>query len=159
AGDFNSLVLGWLQERLIVREHRPPAAFTELRHAYDLEVDNVRAISKTRLPTWQAHKAVLSNLTELMLGHDVTGLLSKRLSAESINPGGFRTALAQGVAKNTGENFINAITYGLAACLAHQDVVLVDKGLPPPLRPFLEFSKRFTGRLSGPRAISIKLES
>jgi hypothetical protein len=157
---MNQLVVDWLAERAGVVEHTTPAAFSLMRTAYDLEVDILRSPEGGEHSLWQAHRIVLCRLTDLMLGQDVTGLLSSRLSAENLNPGGFRSALAQGAAKNSGENFVNVVVYALAQCLAHQDEVLVDKGLPPPVRPMLSLSKSFNGTRPGTaRDIEIKIES
>ena len=159
--DFNQSILRWLSGDLRLAEHATPKAFEALRIAYDLEVDNLLRVKRPSRGLWEASQAVLSNLTSLMLGNDISGLLSERLSAERINPRGFRTALAQGVAKNTGENFINLITYAVAKCLAHQDEVLVDKALPPSVRPLITLEKVFESSFPRPakRKIEIKIES
>ena len=152
---FNGAVLGWLRGTVSLKEHVPPAAFDLLRSAYDLELDT---LLKGGLPRWQAHRVLLSNLTGLMLGNDITGQLSSRLESVTINPRGFRTALAQGVAKNTGENFINVTVYAIADSLAHQDDVLVDKGLPPSLRDCLTLKKTITEQKTGERTLKATVE-
>lgn len=153
---FNALVLDWLSDRTEIREHATPKAFPLLRRAYELEFNALISAGDRQA---DVHRALIGNLTELMFHNDISGHLAERLSAERINPQGFRTALAQGVAKNTGENFINAIIFAIADCLADQDRILVDKGLPVPLKPLLTLTKRFEGRRSPPREIEIKIES
>jgi hypothetical protein len=154
--NFNASVHAWLREELPVVEHNKPAAFAPLRIAIDLELDNLEAAGQSRA---EARRTLLSNLTTLMFGNDISGHLSQRLSAANINPAGFRTTLAQGVAKNTGENFINAIAYVLSEHLTGQDDVLVDKGLPAPLRPFLTMMRAFEGSKSGERRLQLVVES
>jgi hypothetical protein len=107
-----------------------------MRQACDVELELILSsgIADNR---WDAYRVLLSNLTKLMFGDDISGRLASKLSAEHINPAGFRSQLSQAVAKNTGENFLNAMTYCLAAALSHQDNILVDKGRPAPVKPFL----------------------
>jgi len=152
---FNTAIRGWLEGSLRVKEHVRPKAFEELRVAYDLELDTLLQKGVCR---WQAHGMLLSNLTKLMLGNDITGQLATRLAAENINPLGFRSALSQGLAKNTGENFINAIVYAVSDSLMDQDEVLVDKGLPPPLREWLTLKKTVVQRASGSRTLTASIE-
>jgi hypothetical protein len=94
-----------------------------------------------------------------MLGNDITGHLAERLEDQNINPGGFRTALSQGVAKNTGENFINIIVYALADALSFQDRVLVDKGLPPTIRQCLTLERDVPTGEDSVRKLRITIES
>ena len=101
---------------------------------------------------------MLSDLTKIMMGDDISGRLSARLSGANINPSGFRTALSQSVAKNTGENFINALVYLVADALKHQDDVLIDKGLPPPLKKEVTLLKSFAA-MGQVRQISILIEA
>lgn len=157
ADDFNRKVLGWLRGDIVVVEHRTPAAFGHLRQAFDLELQKLRE-RNPEADLRQLTKILLSGLTELMYGNDLSGLLTERLSAKSINPTGFRSALAQGVAKNTGENFINTLAYGVAQVLEDCDTVLVDKGLPPPLRSFLTLGRNFAGT-EAVREITMAIES
>jgi hypothetical protein len=101
---------------------------------------------------------MLSSLTDLLFGDDISATLAARLSQERINQQGVRSALAQGFVKNTGENFINVIVYALADLLSGQDDVLVDKGLPVPVRPFITTKRSFTGADGTIREISIPIE-
>jgi hypothetical protein len=153
---FNRLVGGWLDGSVKVREHKPPAQFDKLRDAYDTALD---ALEKTGLPRREAHVKLLSELTDLSQGQDLSTALAKRLSAGPINEGGFRSALSQGFAKNTGENFINLIVYALADILGDQDEVLVDKGRPRPLGELLTLRREFTTPDGSSRELTIPIES
>jgi hypothetical protein len=88
---------------------------------------------------------MLSQLTEVVNGCDLAGELTSRLPDALINSGGSRSTLSQGMMKNAGENFVNAIVYALADTLQEQDDVLVDKGLPPPLRDKMTMVRKFVG--------------
>ncbi len=138
---FNRLVLRWLNDDIQIREHKPPAAFSGLRAAYDA---GLAALVAAGAGPREAHAQLLSNLTAMMLGDDLRAILAPRLAAANINTGGFRTALAQGIAKNSGENFTNSIVYALANLLAGQEEILVDKGPPPALRERLLLERTFT---------------
>jgi hypothetical protein len=154
---FNGLVHEWLRDKVRLVEHSPPAAFDFMRTAYELEVENLLTTEEAP-DVWTAHRTLLSDLTRLMFGDDISGRLSSKLSAERINPAGFRSQLTQSVAKNTGENFINAIVYALAACLRDQDDVLIDKGMAAPLRPLLTLERHFAGSSGQERFIQIPIE-
>lgn len=158
--NFNKFIVGWLDEALQVSSHKTPIAFEPLRIAYNkmLQVALDSSTDPT-LPEWQAHRTLLSTLTNMMLETDITSILRERLSSENINIGGTRTALGQSLLKNTGENFINIIVYVIARLLAHQDEVLVDKGLPPPLRPLLTMQRTFEGSESGEDKLNITIET
>lgn len=67
----------------------------------------------------------MSGLTDVMFGVDLGPELIFRLVHTVINQTGFRTTLAQGVAKNTGEAFINLIVYGVADASRFQGNVIV----------------------------------
>ena len=151
---FNELVLGWLEESVEVREHATPAAFTTVRQAYDVAR---AALEHSGLTAKQAHVKLLSD-SEFIMGDDLSASLTERLSSEPINQQGVRTALAQGFVKNIGENFINLLAYAFADLLASRDDVLVDKGTPPPLRPYLTMRRVFTGAGGVQRTISIPIE-
>lgn len=153
--DFNSLVQGWLRDDIRVREHKPPAAFGKLRHAYEGRLAQLSHNPRQ----WENHRVLLSDLTNVMLGINLAPSISDRLESSTINEGGFRTALAQGVAKNSGENFVNMIVYALADSLAHQDEVLVDKGLPAPLKEALTLRRTFAGAGEGRQELTIPIES
>lgn len=141
---FNRHILEWLKGDIQIDEHDPPAAFEGVRQAYDDLLKTVLIeIEKKGLQRWDGHKYILSHLTDLMFGVDILTPLSSRLSGVSINSGGFRSPLAQGSAKNMGENFVNAIVYTLADALIGQDEILVDKNLPPILKPLLRLEKIF----------------
>jgi hypothetical protein len=156
AGGLNGLVRGWLDGSVSVREHQPPAQFGELRDAYD---GALSALEETGLDRKDAHIELLSELTDLIQGQDLSSALAERLSAAPINESGFRTALSQGFAKNAGENFINVIVYALSDILAGQDEILVDKGTPAPLRSLLTLKRTFRTSGGATREISIPVES
>lgn len=156
APSFNRKVRGWLDGSLDVREHKAPAAFDDLRSAYDAALSGLEA---TGLSRTACHIRLLSELTDLIQGQDLSRALKSRLSAAPINESGFRTALSQGFAKNAGENFPNVIVYALADILSDRDDVLVDKGRPPPLQPALTLIRRFETADGGVREISIPIEA
>ena len=139
---FNDRIAQWLEGRLALREHKTPRAFEGLRKKYASELARLEEKGKN---TWAAHRALLSNLTNIMFGIDVTTELRTRLSPELINPTGFRRTIDQGAAKNAGENFSNMIVWALADALRGQDEVLVDKGLPRFLQDVLTMQRRFRG--------------
>jgi hypothetical protein len=74
-----------------------------------------------------------------------------------INTSGFRTTLAQGFAKNVGENFVNLIVYALADLLKDNDIVLIDKGMPPELAEAMKL-KRIVPIGAQQREIRIPIE-
>lgn len=152
---FNRLVKGWLDESIRVSEHATPAAFSGARRAYD---QAIAAVKQTGLGAAETHAQMLSNLSDLMEGDDLSAELAERLSDANINEGGVRTALSQGFSKNVGENFINLIAYALADLLEGQDQILVDKGTPRPLKELLTPTKIFEGTTSGRRDIEVKIE-
>lgn len=139
---FNGLVAGWLEGNVALQEHNPPAAFKALLNAYNLELDTVLKSGVNRI---EAHRALLSNLTKMMFGTDISPDLKARLSTELINPTGFRRTIDQGAAKNAGENFINMLVWALANLLQKQDDVLVDKGLPRIFKDALTLERPFIG--------------
>ena len=149
------MIRGWLGCEIAVREHSRPAVFDQLRGAYD---QALHALTKSGLKVAEGHAQLLSSLTDLLFGDDISATLAARLSQERINQQGVRSALAQGFVKNTGENFINVIVYALADLLSGQDNVLVDKGLPLPVRPFLTTKRSFVGADGGMRVIDIPIE-
>lgn len=155
---FNAMVKGWLELSLVVAEHSPPKAFDTVREAYDLAL---RALLNAPEPLNKvaAHKFLLSSLTDLLFDVDLSAELAARLPAAKINDAGFRTTLAQAVAKNAGENFTNAIVYALSDALGGQDEVLVDKGLPPHLRQNLTLKRTFHGTTGEPRVLEIPIET
>lgn len=142
---FNSTVLNWLTGGSKIREHATPAAFESTRVAYDKQLAALS--SSTGGSRVAAHTKLLSNLTTLMFGIDLSGELAERLSDGLINEGGIRSTVSQGVVKNVGENFVNLIVYALADLLSHQDEVLVDKGTPPLLKPYLRVERDFAGTI------------
>jgi hypothetical protein len=143
APDFNKKVLGWMDGSIAISGRRKPAAFETLRMAYDRELSTILSVAGGKLKRSQAHRVLQSSLTNLMLGSDISKEIGERLSSLSINPDGFRSTLGQGVAKNTGENFINIIVYAIADFLQGQDEVLVVKGMPPELQVSLTLLKPF----------------
>jgi hypothetical protein len=155
-GGINELVHGWLDGSIDVQEHKPPAQFAQLREAYD---EALASLEQGGLTRKAAHIKLLSELTELIQGQDLSAPLAERLSAAPINESGFRTALSQGFAKNAGENFINIIVYALADILKDQDDILVDKGTPVPLRSLLSLSRTVRISPRKTRDISIPIES
>ena len=152
--DFNKVIGDWLEGAVRLREHTTPAAFEGLRKAY-LDVIEIAVGSGFSLR--DAHRTALSKLTDLLFGHDLAAELAPRLNPGLVREGGFRTTLAQGVAKNVGENFVNLLTYALAHLLRHQDEVLVDKGFPPKLKKSLAL-KRIVPLKTGDREIHIPIE-
>jgi hypothetical protein len=94
----------------------------------------------------------------MLFGIDIASEISTRLTNDQINVRGFRTALAQGVAKNTGENFTNVIVYALADALSFQDEILVDKGVPPILRRAIGLKKIFVNPDGTRREMEIPIE-
>lgn len=138
------MVNEWLSDRLTPAEHSPAVAFEPVRRQYDARLATFPGGENQR----EIHRALLSNLTNLLLGVDITGHLGRRLSGELLNDGGgFRSAQSQGAAKNNGENFVNAIVYALSDLLAGQDEILIDKGVPPRLKDALHLKR--TVRLAG----------
>lgn len=135
--NFNETVLKWLRGEIKIPEHQKTAAFEPVRTLFDAGLKELTPTESKR----ESHRTLLSNLTTMLLGVDLTGHLSARLIGNLINETGFRTALSQGAAKNNGENFVNAIVYSIAQLLRDQDEVLVDKGTPPPLREELELRR------------------
>ncbi|MFC3531937.1 hypothetical protein ACFOLG_07030 [Vogesella facilis] len=151
--DFNSKIVQWLNEDIVVREHNPPAAFSPVR----IQLDN--AIRGLQGPAMRGVcRDQLSNLTNTLLSIDLGEYLQERLSDDQINESGFRTARSQGQAKNNGENFVNAIVYLLANLLSHQDEVLVDKGTPPGLKNTLSFRRVIDLQNSGEAGFNINIE-
>ncbi|HVI55873.1 MAG TPA: hypothetical protein VM621_12590 [Luteibacter sp.] len=131
--NFNGMVLKWLRDELVIRDHAVAKAFAPVRALMDLELTALASDRSTKA----AHTFLLSNLTRLLLEIDLGAHLEGRLVGDLINLTGFRSALSQGHAKNNGENFVNAIVYGLAKLLESQDRILVDKGTPPCLKDAL----------------------
>ncbi len=159
--DFNQKILGWLRGSQPVVEHNPPAAFELLRSTYDHDLAALLDTGGDQgLQRWQAHQLLLSNLTKMMFGQDITAELRARLSSENINPTGFRSTLSQGAAKNAGENFTNAIVYAVADALANQDLIVVDKGLPPGLAALFRLHRNFDDVRRGKQIkMQLKIES
>lgn len=149
---FNAMVLQWLQDELRVVEHSPAAAFLPVRTLFDLEIEQLGSPASRN-----AHRALLSRLTPMLLDIDLTDHLKGRLLASLVNETGFRTTLSQGQAKNNGENFVNAIVYSLARLLQHQDDVLIDKGTPPCLKSALTL-KRTASLASGVASFRVPIE-
>lgn len=155
--DFNKTVRAWLRGDLMVREHKPPAAFDGLLKHYDsLTAELFGMDPKPHRTT--VHRHMLSNLTDVMNATDLSSQLTERLADSRINQGGSRSTLSQGVMKNSGENFVNAIVYALADCLQGQDEILVDKGLPAPLRPKMTMVRKFVGTMES-RDLELVVES
>jgi hypothetical protein len=154
--DFNRTVLKWLRDEARVRGHQPTAAFTPVRVAYDALLNAL--LGSGSVSREIAHKQLLSQLTPMLLGIDITQHISARLSASLINTSGFRTTLAQGAAKNNGENFVNAIVYAIADLLRDQDEVLVDKGAPPGLKTALTLSRSVPLAGRDPLTVKIPIE-
>lgn len=152
--NFNRQIKEWLECTRRVQGHKRPAAFDGIRNAYCAGIETATQSGQSRR---NAHRLALSNLTTLLFGHDLSTELRARLSAAPVNEGGFRTTLAQGVAKNIGENFVNVIVYALADLLVEHDDVLVDKGLPPSIRPALTL-KRTVPLKTGDKEILIPIE-
>jgi len=156
--NFNYYVAEWLDDTLRLKEHKPAKAFAPLRSAYNALFETTRQVPENQsLSEWQIHRKLLSTLTNIMLKTDIRSVLT-HLSAENINIGGFRSALSQGMAKNTGENLANIIVYVLAKMLAHQDEVLVDKGSALPLRPHLTLYRTFQGAKTGEEELDLPIE-
>jgi hypothetical protein len=154
SANFNVAIKEWLDCTRTVRGHQPPAAFEGVRKAYCAAVE---AAQQSGLDQRNANRLALSNMTTMLLGHDLSAELQARLSSTPFNPGGFRNTLAQGVAKNIGENFVNTIVFALANLLASQDQVLVDKGLPPKLRTALTLRRKVPLK-TGDKEIHIPIE-
>jgi hypothetical protein len=154
--NFNRLILGWLDRSIRVTEHTPPAAFEPLRQVYRTQLEALQTtLGASR---WDANRLLLTNLTDMLFGIDIASEISTRLTNDQINVRGFRTALAQGVAKNTGENFTNVIVYALADALSFQDEILVEKGVPPVLRQAIGRKKIFVRPDRTQRQIEIPIE-
>src|SRR3990172_210183 len=62
------------------------------------------------------------------------------------------------MAKSRGENFTNAIVYALSDLLSSQEEIVVDKGLPPPLRERLTLHRVFTPAGRESTAITMPIE-
>lgn len=152
--NFNEAIKEWLEGTRSVRGHQPPAAFSGVRAEYSAAVESALQTGVSRK---NAHRLALSNMTTMLLGYDLSEELRARLSSTPFNTGGFRNTLAQGVAKNIGENFVNVIVFALATLLANQDEVLVDKGLPPRLKKALTL-KRTVPLKTGDKEIHIPIE-
>lgn len=140
---FNRRIINWLSCRSRIVEHQPPKAFASTLSSYNRM--HAALMKQKALPRHKAHRMLLSNLTDLLMGIDLNRELEKRLSKELIHDGGIRTTIAQGVMKNTGENFVNLVVYAMADCLKHQDDILVDKGPPPLIKDALTLRKQFAG--------------
>ena len=151
---FNESVHLWLNGTRRLREHQPVTAFPPLRDKYQVLVD---ALIQGGMSRADAHKQLLSNLTTMMFGVDLSKFLSDRLSGDLVNDSGFRTTLAQGIAKNNGENFVNASVLALSDLLKWQDRVLVDKGTPRPLKKALTLTRQLA-LPSGSQQFSIPIE-
>src|SRR5262245_16360991 len=82
ADGFNSRVLGWLRGERDLVDHATPKAFGTTRLAYD---EALKLAMKGGLSRIDAHREVLSNLTALLLGVDLTGELAKRLPSGLIH--------------------------------------------------------------------------
>ena len=152
--DFNLLIRQWLECSIFVLGHQRPAAFDGVRDAYNTAVATAR---RAGLSVRDANRVAMSDLTTMLFGHDLATELAARLTGETVNPTGFRTTLSQGVAKNVGENFVNVVVYALTDLLAHQDEVLVDKGMPPQLKQALGL-KRVVPLKTGAKEIRIPIE-
>lgn len=151
---FNRMIHGWLKGEVAVVGHQPPKAFAPIRVLYDKQLEEL--LASGRSPR-EAHRTLLSSLTPMLLGIDISAHLHDRLSKDLINESGFRTALAQGAAKNNGENFVNVIVYALAQLFGDRDDVLVEKGTPPMLREALTLHRRIELQ-SGVQTIAIPIE-
>lgn len=135
--EFNKKVIKWLNGSIKVREHSTPAAFSSLLEAYIGHFNNL----SDQLSKKDKHLLLLNQITNIMMNIDLSEELSSRLSPELINTTGFRTTLAQGAAKNNGENFVNIIVYIIADLLKDQDEILIDKGLCKDLKDALTLKK------------------
>lgn len=153
--NFNRTVNGWLTGSADVVEHKPPKAFAGVRNAYD---KSFRSYVKKGFSKKDSHRKVLSNLTTLLFSVDINDEMDISLTSSTINLTGFRSARSQGMAKNAGENFINALAYALSDMLADQDEILVDKGMPPHLRELLTLKRRFVGTNGTTRDLELKVE-
>jgi hypothetical protein len=152
---FNKAIVAWPRNTQKFSEHKPAAAFEPVREVLDKKLGDLLKVQSTR----NAHKELLSSLTNILLTIDLSAHLGGRLQGELINSTGFRTALSQGSAKNNGENFVNAIVYSLAILLSKQDKILVDKGVPPLIRRSLEiFRKVPLTSLAEPLKINVPIE-
>lgn len=157
AKDFNNLIKKWLSNNIVVKEHKTPPAFEGTRVLYDQLISKI--ISENKVPRSVAHRIALSDLTErLLFKTDLPKELEKRLSGALVHEGGIRSTIAQGILKNTGENFVNIIVYAIADFLSVQDEVLVDKGLPQQIKKSLEIERIFFGK-DEKRKIKINIES
>lgn len=152
---FNGLVRDWLSGTVRLKEHGEPAAFAGLLAMYHAAWNSL--VQQGAAPK-EAHRKLLSDLTKFMFGYDLRFYLQSKHKAALVNLSGFRDTLAQAVAKNTGENFVNLIVFALADLLAQQDEVLVDKGLPPLIREGLA-TQRSMPLPTGARLIDIKIEA
>lgn len=156
--NFNQLVVSWLDGSQSIKEHQTPKQFESLLAAYNRELKTIIETSAQEIEKWKAHQVLLSNLTKILFGDDITAQVRQRLVDENINPGGFRSTISQSVAKNTGENFVNIIVWAIADALSHQDEVLIDKGVPPALKKILKLTKVFTNAEGEERRLELPVE-
>jgi len=154
---FNSLILQWLKGEELLTEHNTPAAFNLVRLKYD---SFICQLVSTGMEEKKAHKKALSYLTtEILLSTDIKSELMERLSGSSINASGARTQLSQGMAKNSGENFVNLVIYSLANIYKDNDQVLIDKGTPEFLKKTLHLQRTVTLTNNVIKTIDIPIES
>lgn len=154
--NFNQHIIKWLNGEEILSEHNTPAAFTLVREKYDSYIDllMLKGISEK-----EAHKKALSNLTtEILLATNIKTELMERLSDSSINESGARTQLSQGMAKNSGENFVNLVIYSIAKIFSDNDQVLVDKGTPEFLKKTLHLKRKVELDKNQIKTIDIPIE-
>src|ERR1035441_3175731 len=156
---FNEHLIAWLSgDGRYLRS--TPKAFEKLLYNYKQTVEDAIGLPGPGEGTrWAAQPLALSGLTDVLFGVDLRPELAARLTHQEINPAGFRTTLSQGVAKNTGEHFINLTAYALADALKFQEKVLVEKGLPPHLHaPLILLRDVETGATPTKTVIKIPIE-
>lgn len=136
---FNTHVLAWLSGEAVYNRNTP-RAFDALLAIYKSKL-SAELMTQSK---WDANKKVLNALTEIMFSVDLGPELAGRLSDQVINDTGFRSTRSQGVAKNTGEAFINLMLYGICDALSFQDRIIADKGLPSPVKNAITMKRKIT---------------
>ena len=156
--NFNQIVCDWLEGMIEIKEHQPPKQLSSLLKSYKDALNNIVTASPSQVEGGKCDQVLMSNLTKIMFGDDITSQIRDRLKDENINPAGFRSTISQSVAKNTGENFVNIIVWAIANYLSHQDEILVDKGVPPALKSLIKLRRSFTDITGEERILEIPIE-
>lgn len=135
---FNETVVAWLEHEKQISNHVPPKTFPDVIPRYHKALDALKQKKSSR-----PEKDIMNRLTDILLGVDLRQSLEKRLESESTSSG-FRSPVSQGMAKNTGENFVNLIVYNLARSLGDTGIC-VEKGTPPRLREESRLERKIFG--------------